>query len=95
MKIYQFLIFTTLVIYIHNECTTSINIYKYRDCSSRALSVVEKLLGYAHCCYISGVSENEEIKRCIPITQYNLHNIEEAIKYYEQIYRINATSFTC
>ena len=95
MKIYQFLIFTILVIYIYNECATSINIDKYKDCTSRTFSVVEKLLGYVHCCYINGVSENEEIKRCIPLTQSNYDNIEETIKICEQVYAVNATSFIC
>ena len=95
MKIYQFLIFTTLVIYIHNECTAVTNIDKYQDCTSRVLSMVEKVLGYAHCCYFNGVSENEEIKRCIPSSQKQYDNLEETIKSYENFFEVKVKSFIC
>ena len=95
MKIYQFLIFTTLVIYIHNICIAGDVIENYKNCTSRVLNIVEKALGSVHCCYFNGVSGNQEIKSCIPITQSEYDNMDETIKFYEKIFEVKVKSFIC
>ena len=95
MKIYQFLIFTTLVIYIHNICIAGDFIENYQDCASRTLGDVERILNQVHCCYLNIVIENQEHKICIPITQSEYDNMDETIEYYKNFFNAEVKSFTC
>ena len=95
MKIYQLIIFTTLVIFTLNTCLTSLDIHKYKDCITRNLDMVEKLLQKKYCCYLYGVSENEETKRCIPLTESEFNDIEETKKKYEELYGFHVKELTC
>ena len=95
MKIYQFLIFTTLVIYIHNICIAGDFIESYQDCASRTFGDVESILNQVHCCYLHGVKGNGEFKLCIPITQSEYDNMDETIEYYKNFFNAEVKSFIC
>ena len=95
MKIYQLIIFTTLIIYILNSCFRTTEIHKDKDCTIRVFDVAEKILGMKYCCYLYGVSEIEEIKRCVALTEAQYDNIEETIKTYEEMYEFHVKDLTC
>ena len=95
MKIYQFIIFTTLVIFTLNACSKNTDIHKYKDCITRVPDIIEKSLEKEYCCYLYGVSENEETKRCIPLTESEFNDIEETKKKYEELYGFHVKELTC
>ena len=95
MKIYQLVIFITIVIYTLNSCFNTSNIHKYKDCTTQTLDLIEKALGSKYCCFLHGYSGNIEKKRCIGLTQTQYDNMEETIKWVEEIYAINVKNLTC
>ena len=95
MKIYQLVIFITIVIYTLNSCLDTFNIHKSKDCTTKILDYHEKLLGFKYCCFLDGYSENIQKKRCIGLNQTQYDNIEETIKWVEEIYAINVKNLTC
>ena len=95
MKIYQLIIFTTLIIYTLNTCFKSTDIHKYKDCTTRVIDAVEKLMGIKYCCYLYGVSGNSETKRCEGLTQAQYEDVEETKKWFEKLYEVKVKNITC
>ena len=95
MKIFQIILFTTLVICIHNTCTTLEDISSYRECRNRDLNIGERALGGAYCCYYYTVEGSKEVKRCYPYSQNQYDNIDDTIKSIETTLGVKVKSLDC
>ena len=95
MKIYQLIIFTSLVICILNSCYKDTDISRASHCTSRSLDAGEKLLGQKYCCYFYTKNGNDVDKKCVGITQSRYDDILSYIESYEQTWGVTVMSLDC
>ena len=94
MKIFQIILFTTLVIFIHNTCTKLSDVTSYRECHNRELNALEKI-GASYCCYYYTVDGSDEVKRCLPYSQNQYDNIQDTINSIESTLGVKVKSLDC
>ena len=89
--------------FIKSECSTedgySRKIRDDDDCKKRALSDEEKELGNVACCYYKAKIDSPNFKGkeygCIPLTQSEVKNIDQYIKFFESSKEVKDVDIDC